>query len=66
MQPDAQWVIRPAASPGTRNALVVGLRLVLIAGYPDDGPSPSSADPTVSPEGPQPVTHEGATPHTKP
>lgn len=66
VQPDAQWVHRPAGVAGARDALVLGLRLVLIAGYPDDSPSPSSADPTVSPEGPQPVTHEGATPHTKP
>ena len=66
IQPDAQWVRHPAAVAGTRNALVVGLRLVLVAGYPDDAPAPSAVDPTVSPEGPQPVTHEGATPHTRP
>jgi porin len=66
VQPDVQWVRHPAGLPAARDALVFGLRLVLVAGYPDDSPSPSSADPTVSPEGPQPVTHMGATPHTKP
>lgn len=66
IQPDAQWVRHPAAASGIRNALVVGLRLVLVAGYPEEAPSPSSVDPTVSPEGPQPATHEGATPHTRP
>ena len=65
-QPDLQWVRHPAGIAGARDALVVGLRLVFVAGYPEEAPSPSSADPTVSPEGPQPVTREGATPHTRP
>jgi porin len=66
VQPDAQWVHHPAGITGARDALVVGLRLVLTAGLPGEAPSPSSADPTVSPDGPRPSTGGGATPHTRP
>ena len=54
VQPDIQYVVHPAAVPGARNALVLGVRIVLTAGYPRQAPAADAADPTVPPDGPQP------------
>lgn len=34
LQPDLQYVIRPAAAPHLRNALVIGLRVILLGQHP--------------------------------
>ena len=54
VQPDVQYILHPEGAPHAANALVLGLRLILTAGYPHQSPATDSADPTVAPEGPQP------------
>ena len=54
VQPDVQWIDHPAGIAGARSALVLGLRIVLTAGFPRQAPATDAADPTVPPDGPQP------------
>jgi porin len=61
IQPDAQYIIHPAAVAGARNAMIFGVRLVFTAGYPKKAPAAEATDPTVPPEGPQPTDDNGAT-----
>ncbi len=50
LQPDIQYVIHPSSGPGIKNALVIGLRMVITPGYPWRGSATDSADPTVPPD----------------
>lgn len=52
IQPDVQYVIHPASAPGTRNALVFGLRFVFTGNFPKDAPPDEVADPTAAPDAP--------------
>jgi porin len=61
VQPDIQYILHPAGSPGARDALLFGLRMVMSAGYPKKAPATEATDPTVPPEGPQPDDANGAT-----
>lgn len=63
VQPDVQYILHPAAVPGARNALVLGVRIVLTAGYPTQAPAAEAADPTVPPDGPQPSDAGQPSPH---
>lgn len=54
LQPDVQYVVHPSALAALHNALVVGLRVVVTAGYPKKAPATEATDPTVPPDGPQP------------
>lgn len=53
VQPDVQYVVHPASAGDLPNALVVGLRFVITAGYPRKAPAAEATDPTVPPDGPQ-------------
>jgi porin len=55
LQPDLQYIVHPAAAANIPNALVLGLRLVVTAGYPKKAPANEATDPTVPPDGPQPT-----------
>jgi porin len=64
VQPDLQFVHHPSGVSGARDALVLGLRFVVTAGYPRQAPATEAADPTVPPEGPQPAdSARGSPPH---
>jgi porin len=52
VQPDVQYVVHPSSQAGLPNALVVGLRIVVTAGYPKKTPATEQADPTVPPDNP--------------
>ena len=60
LQPDLQYVVHPSSGANAPNALVVGLRLVLTAGYPKKAPANEAADPTVPPESSQPTDDNGS------
>lgn len=60
VQPDVQWIDHPAGIAGARSALVLGLRIVLTAGFPRQAPATDAADPTVPPDGPQPPEQPSA------
>lgn len=60
VQPDVQYIVHPAGVAGARDALVLGLRFVVTAGYPRQAPAAEAADPTVPPDGPQPPPDAGA------
>ena len=64
VQPDIQYIVSPAARADAPDALAVGIRLVLTAGYPRKAPATEATDPTVPPDGPQPPDQpdKGATP----
>lgn len=53
LQPDLQYVHHPAGVAHGRGALVLGLRIVVTAGYPRQAPAADATDPTVPPDGPQ-------------
>ena len=59
LQPDLQYVVHPSAEAHVRSALVIGLRVVLTAGYPKKAPANEATDPTVPPEGAQPTDDKG-------
>ena len=61
IQPDLQYVLHPSGQAGARNALVIGLRLVLTAGFPKGGKATDSADPTVPPDAPAPAEPRNGT-----
>jgi porin len=64
MQPDVQYVHHPAGVARGRDALVLGLRIVVTAGYPRKAPAADATDPTVPPDGPQPPdTGQQPSPH---
>lgn len=67
LQPDLQYVVHPAAGPRLANAVVIGLRVVVTAGYPKKAPANEATDPTVPPDGPQPPDQgsgpDGGAPH---
>ncbi|WP_394762178.1 carbohydrate porin [Phenylobacterium sp.] len=52
VQPDVQYLVHPSGRAGLPNVLVVGLRVVLTAGYPKKAPATEQADPTVPPDNP--------------
>lgn len=54
LQPDLQYIIHPSSRSGLGNALVVGLRVVLTAGFPKKGKATDAGDPTVPPDAPKP------------
>lgn len=62
LQPDLQYVVHPSADAHVSNALVLGLRVVLTAGYPKKAPANEATDPTVPPDGPQPTDDAATTP----
>jgi porin len=62
VQPDVQYVHDPAGVAHGRDALVLGLRIVVTAGYPRTAPAADATDPTVPPDGPQPPD-SGQEPH---
>lgn len=51
IQPDVQYIVHPAGIAHAPNALGVGLRLVLTAGFPKKPVATDSSDPTVPPDG---------------
>jgi porin len=51
-QPDIQYVVHPSSRAGLSDALVMGVRLVVTAGYPKKAPATEQADPTVPPDAP--------------
>ena len=54
LQPDLQYVHWPSGNPSALDALAIGLRVVLTAGFPRPAPATQASDPTVPPEGPKP------------
>ncbi len=54
VQPDVQYIFNPSGQTRARDALAVGLRVVLTAGYPRKAKAVEASDPTVPPDGPQP------------
>jgi porin len=54
LQPDLQYIVHPSNAAHVPDAFVVGLRVVLTAGYPKKAPANEATDPTVPPEGSQP------------
>lgn len=54
IQPDVQYVVDPAGRAGRRNALVVGVRLIVTGGYPTKAKPEDATDPTVPPDTPTP------------
>jgi porin len=52
LQPDVQYIVHPSSRAGLPNALVVGLRIVMTAGYPRRGAADEQADPTLPPDAP--------------
>jgi porin len=61
LQPDVQYVHHPSGVAHGRDALVLGLRIVVTAGYPRKAPAADPTDPTVPPDGPQ-TQDSGQTP----
>jgi hypothetical protein len=55
LQPDVQYIAHPSEEAHIRNALVMGLRLVLTAGYPKKATCNRSDGPDGAPEGSQPA-----------
>ena len=55
LQPDLQFVHHPSGIPGARDALVLGIRMVLTGGFPRRAKASEAADPTVPPDGAQPA-----------
>lgn len=51
IQPDVQYIIHPAGVAHAPNALGVGLRFVVTAGFPKKPVATDSSDPTVPPDG---------------
>jgi porin len=66
LQPDLQYVVHPSAEAHLPNALILGLRVVLTAGYPKKAPANEATDPTVPPEGAQSTDDNGAGDHSAP
>jgi porin len=62
VQPDVQYVVHPSSAAAIPNALVVGMRLVLTAGFPRKTPAADATDPTVPPESPAPTDDGGTKP----
>jgi porin len=52
VQPDVQYIVHPSSQTDLGDALVVGLRLVITAGYPRRAPATEQTDPTVAPDAP--------------
>ncbi len=52
VQPDVQYIVHPSGQAHVGNALVVGLRLVFTAGYPQRVSATEQTDPTVAPDAP--------------
>ena len=59
VQPDVQYIISPSARADAPDAVAIGVRLVLTAGYPRKAPATEATDPTVPPDGPQPPDQPG-------
>jgi porin len=62
LQPDMQYIVHPASVASVHNALVMGLRIVVTAGYPKKAPANEATDPTVPPDGPQPPDDQAPPP----
>ncbi len=52
VQPDAQYLIHPAARAGAHDAVLIGLRLVLSVGGPKPAPATDASDTTVPSDAP--------------